>query len=73
MSDSEDELFAVKHNGMVYKALEEQVVLLYVPLCFTHAENTIKECQIYTGTTCTCNIMSLKDIAKILHIDKPPL
>ena len=69
VSDSEDELFTLEHIGTVKHQKKGQ---FYVPLCFTHAEgNTTVECQLDTGAT--CNVMSLKDIARILHDDKPSL
>ena len=69
ISDSEDELFTLEHIGIVKHQKKGQ---FYVSLCFTHAEgNTTVECQLDTGAT--CNVMSLKDIARILHDDKPSL
>jgi len=69
VSDKNEELLALEHIGTVKHKKKGQ---FHVPLCFTHAEgNAIVDCQLDTATT--CNIMSLNDVAKIMHTNKPSL
>jgi len=68
-SESEELVYVLEHVGTVRHTEKGQY---FVPLSFEHKSGTTTvDCQLDTGAT--CNVMSLKDVCKILHTKTPQL